>query len=540
MENSKIKNHEDSVKDVIREGRTVLGIELGSTRIKAVLIGEDYAPIASGSQTWENRYEDGIWTYRIEDVWKGLQDSYYQMTCDVKKRYGMSLKTIGAIGFSGMMHGYMAFDKDGKLLVPFRTWRNNITGEAADKLTEVFHFQIPQRWSVAHLYQAMLNQEDHVGKIDYLTTLAGYIHWKLTGKRVLGIGEASGVFPIDSELKTFRPDLVEKFDQLDESRRYSWKLSEILPRVLTAGEAAGNLTDEGTKLLDVSGMLQSGIPLCPPEGDAGTGMAATNSVAKRTGNVSAGTSVFAMVVLEKELSKVYSKLDMVTTPSGDPVAMVHCQNCTSDLNAWVGLFKETLECFGIKPDMDELYGILYRKALEGDPDCGGLLAYNYYSGEHITDFTEGRPLFVRSAENSLNLANFMRVHLSTALGALKVGADILFKEEGVKVDKLTGHGGLFRTKEVGQRILAAAMNTPVSVLKTAGEGGPWGSALLASYMINREEDESLDTFLENRVFTGQESKTIQPDPKEAAGFEAFTRRYKKGLAIERAAVETLL
>lgn len=539
MENEKTKCHEDLVKNAIRDGRTVLGIELGSTRIKAVLIGEDYAPIASGAQTWENRYEEGIWTYHLDDVWKGLQDSYHQMACDVKDRYGVSLKTIGAIGFSGMMHGYMAFDRDGKLLVPFRTWRNNITGEAADKLTDLFYFQIPQRWTIAHLYQAMLNQEEHVERIDYLTTLAGYIHWKLTGKRVLGIGEASGVFPIDSNLKTFRPDLMKVFDNLDESSRYPWNLHEILPEVLTAGESAGYLTKEGAELLDISGELQSGIPLCPPEGDAGTGMAATNSVAKRTGNVSAGTSVFAMVVLEKELSKVYSKLDMVTTPSGDPVAMVHCQNCTSDLNAWVGLFGETLESFGLKPDMDELYGVLYRKALEGDADCGGLLAYNYYSGEHITDFTEGRPLFVRSAEDDFSLANFMRVHLSTALGALKVGADILFKEEGVKVDKLTGHGGLFKTKKVGQKILAAAMNTPVSVMKTAGEGGPWGSALLASYMINKEKGESLDTYLEKKVFVGQKSETIAPDPEDVAGFETFIERYKKGLAIEKAAVEKL-
>lgn len=529
-----------TVKAAIETGKTALGIELGSTRIKAVLIGEDNAPIASGDYDWENKYENGIWTYSLEDVWTGLQESYRKMAEDVKSKYGVGLKKIGAIGFSAMMHGYMAFDKGGDLLVPFRTWRNNITGQASEKLTEVFQYQIPQRWSIAHLYQAILNKEEHVGEIEYLTTLSGYIHWKLTGRKILGVGEASGMFPIDTDKKTYRGDMIQKFDDLVAEKKYSWKLMDILPEVMIAGEDAGVLTEEGAKLLDVSGALMAGIPLCPPEGDAGTGMAATNSVAKRTGNVSAGTSVFAMIVLEKELSKVYPEIDLVTTPSGNLVAMVHCQNCTSDLNAWVGLFKEFAETFGMEVDMNKLFGTLYNKALEGDDDCGGLLAYNYFSGEHITDFVEGRPLFVRSANDKFNLANFMRVHLFTALGALKVGLDILLKGEEVKVDQILGHGGLFKTKGVGQKILAAAMNAPVSVMETAGEGGAWGIALLASYMLNKAEGETLDDYLNEKVFVGQKSECIEPDAADVAGFETFIERYKKGLAIERAAVDHLV
>lgn len=529
-----------TVKAAIETGKTALGIELGSTRIKAVLIGEDNAPIASGDYDWENKYENGIWTYSLEDVWTGLQESYRKMAEDVKSKYGVSLKKIGAIGFSAMMHGYMTFDKGGELLVPFRTWRNNITGQASEKLTEVFQYQIPQRWSIAHLYQAILNKEEHVGEIEYLTTLSGYIHWKLTGRKILGVGEASGMFPIDTDKKTYRGDMIQKFDDLVAEKKYSWKLMDILPEVMIAGEDAGVLTEEGAKLLDVSGELMAGIPLCPPEGDAGTGMAATNSVAKRTGNVSAGTSVFAMIVLEKELSKVYPEIDLVTTPSGNLVAMVHCQNCTSDLNAWVGLFKEFAETFGVEVDMNKLFGTLYNKALEGDDDCGGLLAYNYFSGEHITDFVEGRPLFVRSANDKFNLANFMRVHLFTALGALKVGLDILLKGEDVKVDQILGHGGLFKTKGVGQKILAAAMNAPVSVMETAGEGGAWGIALLASYMLNKADGETLDDYLNEKVFVGQKSECIEPDAADVAGFETFIERYKKGLAIERAAVDHLV
>lgn len=529
----------NDVIEAIENGRTALGIEFGSTRIKAVLIGEDNAPVASGAHDWENRYENNIWTYTLDDIWNGLRDCYRKLAEDVKVQYGVTLRKIGAIGFSAMMHGYMAFDREGELLVPFRTWRNSITEEASEKLTELFQYNIPQRWSIAHLYQAILNHEEHVSKIDFITTLDGYIHWKLTGEKTLGVGEASGMFPIDSETKNYRADMMEKFEALTAGENFPWKLSEILPKVLVAGEHAGVLTEEGAKLLDETGNLEAGIPLCPSEGDAGTGMVATNSVAKRTGNVSAGTSVFAMIVLEKELSRVYPEIDMVTTPTGNTVAMVHANNCTSDLNAWVGLFREFAEAFGMKVDMNELFGTLYNKALEGDADCGGLLSYGYFSGENITHMEEGRPLFVRTPKSSFNLANFMRVHLFTALGALKVGMDILFKEEQVQADKILGHGGLFKTKGVGQRIMAAAMNTPVSVMETAGEGGAWGIALLASYMKNKEEGESLEEYLEQKVFAGNEGSCMDPDAADVAGFEKFIERYKKGLPIERAAVDAL-
>ena len=529
----------NKVKEAIVAGKTALGIELGSTRIKAVLVNEENLPIASGSHDWENQLVDGIWTYSLEDIWKGVQHSYQELADDVKKQYGVAIETLGAIGFSAMMHGYMAFDQEEKLLVPFRTWRNTITGPASEALTELFDYHIPQRWSIAHLYQAILNGEEHVPQITFMTTLAGYIHWKLTGQKVLGVGEASGMFPIDIETKDYNERMIGQFDELVAPKNYSWKLRDILPKVLLAGDSAGTLSEEGAKLLDVSGQLKAGVPLCPPEGDAGTGMAATNSVARRTGNVSAGTSVFSMVVLEKELSKVYPELDLVTTPSGDLVAMVHCNNCTSDLNAWVGIFKEFAEAFGVEVDMNKLFGTLYNKALEGDADCGGLLAYNYFSGEHITNFEEGRPLFVRTPESKFNLANFMRVNLFTALGALKVGMDILLKKEGVQLDKIMGHGGLFKTKGVGQKIMAASMNTPVSVMETAGEGGAWGIALLASYMIHKGENQSLDDYLNEKVFAGQSGSTLAPDPKDVEGFDVFIQRYVNGLSIERAAVDAL-
>ena len=523
----------------IAAGNTVLGIELGSTRIKAVLNDEKNNPIASGSHDWENRLENGIWTYSLEDIWTGLQDCFRDLVRDVKEQYGVVLTRLGALGISGMMHGYMAFDSQGQLLVPFRTWRNNITGEAARKLSELFQYNIPQRWTAAHLYQAMLNGEEHVKDVSFVTTLAGYIHWRLTGEKVLGIGEASGVFPIDSQQKDYRQDMVEKFDVLAEEMGYSWKFRQIFPRVMVAGQTAGRLTEEGAKLLDPSGTLEAGIPLCPPEGDAGTGMTATNSVTVRTGNVSAGTSVFAMLVLEKGLARVYPEIDMVTTPAGEPVAMVHCQNCTSDLNAWVELFGEFAGAMGISADKNQLYSVLYNKALEGDSDCGGLLSYCYFSGEHITDFTEGRPLFVRTPESRFTLANFMRSHLFTSLGALKIGLDILMKEENVKVDRILGHGGLFKTKGVGQRILAAAVNAPVSVMETAGEGGAWGIAILASYMIRKGSQETLEEYLEKKVFGENAGTEMQPDPEDVKGFEKFMERYKAGLAIERAAVECL-
>lgn len=523
-------------KDRIAEGRTSLGIEFGSTRIKAVLVDEDNSPLASGSHEWENRLQDGIWTYTLEDIWSGLQDCYAKLAEDVVQKYGVTLKKTASIGFSAMMHGYMAFDREGSLLVPFRTWRNTMTAEASQALTKLFAYPIPQRWSIAHLYQAILNGEPHVKDIAYLTTLAGYVHWKLTGEKALGVGDASGMFPIDTQAGDFNDRMIAQFDE-KLGGKYPWKLREILPKVLKAGDEAGRLSREGAALLDVSGNLEAGIPLCPPEGDAGTGMAATNSVAKRTGNISAGTSVFAMVVLEKELSKVYDVIDLVTTPSGDLVGMVHCNNCTSDLNAWVNLFEECLQSFGVKADKNELYGTLYRKALEGDADCGGLLAYNYFSGEPVTGFDEGRPLFVRTPDARFTLANFMRTHLFTSLGALKAGMDILLKEEHVKIDRMFGHGGLYKTPGVGQKVTAAAMNSPVSVMETAGEGGAWGIAVLASFMVRKAPGETLEQYLENRVFAGAEGVTLDPDPADVKGFDAFMERYKNGLVIERAAVE---
>ena len=530
--------NQDDIKKEIESGKTVLGIEFGSTRIKAVLIGEDHKPIASGSHEWENRHENGVWTYSLEDVWAGLQDSYQNLSKEVSEKYGVALKTIGAIGFSAMMHGYMVFDKEGKLLVPFRTWRNTITGPASEKLTELFQFNIPQRWSIAHLYQAILNKEPHVKDISHQTTLEGYVHWKLTGQKVLGVGEASGMFPIDSKTNDYDKTRIEQFNGLLKAEKISWTLQDLLPKVLVAGDAAGVLTAEGAKLLDPAGLLQAGIPLCPPEGDAGTGMVATNSVAVRTGNVSAGTSVFAMIVLEKALSKLYPEIDMVATPTGKPVAMVHSNNCTSDLNAWVDVFAEFTKVLGVEISESKLYETLYQKALTGDADAGGLLAYNYVSGEHITHLEEGRPLFVRTPESRFTLANFMRVNLFSSLGALKIGMDILFEQEKVKLDQLLGHGGFFKTKDVGQKMMAAAMNVPVSVMETAGEGGAWGIALLASYMINKKS-EPLEAYLSEKVFAGEKGSTIAPDKKDVDGFAAFMERYKKGLVIERAAVEGL-
>ena len=531
-------NHERDQKDIV-EGKTVLGIEFGSTRIKAVLIGPDHAPIASGSHDWENRYENGVWTYRLEDVWAGLQDCYRKLSSEVLQKYGTPLQTVGALGFSAMMHGYLAFDAAGRLLAPFRTWRNTITGQAAAELTDLFQFNIPQRWSIAHLYQAILNNEEHVPQIAHLTTLAGYVHWRLSGEKVLGIGEASGMFPIDSRTRSYDARRIELFNQRVAAKNLPWKLQDLLPRVLLAGEAAGSLTAEGARLLDPSGQLQAGVPLCPPEGDAGTGMVATHSVAERTGNVSAGTSVFAMIVLEKPLSRVYPEIDLVTTPGGAPVAMVHCNNCTSDLNAWVGIFQEFAGLLGAPADLPHLFELLYRQALAGDADGGGLLAVNYLSGEHITHFEEGRPFFARSPESRFTLANFMRTHLFSSLGALKIGMQILAEQEQVQVDRILGHGGFFKTPLVGQKIMAAALNVPVAVMETAGEGGAWGIALLAAYRLNRQPGQSLEAYLASQVFAGENGQTIAPDPADVQGFAAFMERYKRGLGIERAAVELL-
>ena len=526
-----------SAKASIEAGRTALGIEFGSTRIKAVLVDETHNPIAMGTHDWENRLENHIWTYSLEDIWGGLQDCYASLAKDVQEKYGVTLTTIGSMGFSGMMHGYMPFDGKGELLVPFRTWRNTMTGEAVKVLSPLFEFNIPQRWSIAHLYQAILNKEEHVGRIDFFTTLAGYIHWKLSGEKVLGVGEASGMFPIDSTTGDYDENMLAKFDELVSKEGFAWNIKGILPKVLNAGEKAGCLTEEGAALLDVSGNLQAGIPMCPPEGDAGTGMVATNSVRVRTGNVSAGTSVFSMVVLEKAMKKAYEEIDMVTTPDGMPVAMVHCNNCTSDLNAWVNLFDQFAETFGMKIDKNDLYGTLYRKALEADADCGGLVAYNYFSGEPVTGLNEGRPMFVRMPDADFTLANFMRSHLYSALAALKVGNDILLKEEKVAVDSLMGHGGLFKTPVVGQQILAAALNAPVTVMDTASEGGPWGMAVLAAYMMEKGENEGLADYLSEKIFAGQTGTTIAPKASDVAGFDAFMTKYVATLSAEKAAVE---
>ncbi len=531
--------NQNDARKAIESGKTALGIEFGSTRIKAVLIGEDHTPIASGSHDWENRYENGIWTYSLDDIWTGLQDSYRKLKSEVLEKHNAPLQTIGVIGFSAMMHGYLAFDKDGNLLVPFRTWRNTMTGQASEILTDLFQFNIPQRWSIAHLYQAILNKEPHVKDIHFQTTLAGYVHWKLTGQKVLGVGEASGMFPIDNKTNDYDARMFKMFNERIEAENFPWKLQNILPEVLMAGDAAGVLTEEGARSLDPIGQLQSGIPLCPPEGDAGPGMVATNSVAERTGNVSGGSSVFAMIVLEKALSKVYPEIDMVTTPSGKPVAMVHCNNCTSDLNAWMELFQEFSQALGVEISPSRLFEMLYQKALMGEAEGGGLLAYNYLSGEHIMHFEEGRPLFVRTPESRFTLSNFMRVHLFSALGALKIGLDILFEQEQVKIDQVLGHGGFFKTKEVGQKIMAAAMNVPVSVMETAGEGGAWGIALLAAYMLHKQRNESLEGYLSNKVFAGKNGTTIAPDPRDVFGFTVFMERYRKGLVIERAAVDAL-
>lgn len=527
-----------TTKELIQAGKTALGIEFGSTRIKAVLADDKNEVIAIGTHDWENQLIDNIWTYSLDAIWAGLQDCYQDLAKQVKKEFDTEIETIGAIGFSAMMHGYMAFNAKNELLVPFRTWRNTITQEASEELTKLFAYHIPQRWSIAHLYQAILKKEEHVKDVTFFTTLAGYIHWQLSGKKVLGVGEASGMFPIDIHTKKFNEKMIAQFDELIADRGFSWNLKQIMPEVLVAGENAGTLTEAGAKLLDVSGKLKAGIPMCPPEGDAGTGMVATNSVKQRTGNISAGTSVFAMAVLEKDLSKAYDELDLVTTPEGSLVAMVHCNNCTSDLNAWVNIFKEFQEAMGQKVDMNELYGTLYRKALEGDDDCGGLLAYNYFSGEHVTGFEEGRPLFVRRPDSKFTLANFMRVNLFTALGAIKIGMDILAKQEKVTLDEIMGHGGLFKTEGVGQKVVAAAINTPVCVMKTAGEGGAWGIAILANYMLQNNGRE-LSDYLNESVFAGEESSRMNPDAKDVAGFETFIERYKKGLSIERAAVDAL-
>lgn len=522
----------NEIKSLIETAKTYLGIELGSTRIKAVLIAPDYTSIASSDYGWENKYKDGYWTYDIEDVWTGLQSVFASLAQNIKNEYGVSLKRVASMGFSAMMHGYIALDKDNNLLVPFRTWRNTTTGKAASELTEKFNFNIPQRWSIAHLYQAMLNDEKHVKDISFLTTLVGYIQYMLTGKKVLGIGEASGMFPIDSETNDYNNKMLDIFDGL--ASDMPWKIRDILPKVLNAGEDAGVLTPEGAKLLDPTGTLEAGIPLCPPEGDAGTGMVATNAVAVRTGNVSAGTSIFGMIVLEKALSKVYEEIDMVTTPTGKPVAMVHCNNCTNEINAWATVFKDFLVSIGQTPDMNKIFTAMFTEALNGETNAGGLLLYNYLSGEPITGLTEGRPLLARTPEGKLNFANFMRAQLYSALATLKIGMDIL-ENENVAIDKLLGHGGYFKTPVVGQRLMAAATNAPVSVMQTAGEGGAWGMAILAAYMSQKAQGETLETYLDSKVFANQPVTTIEPNKEDIDGFNQFMKNYIAGLEIEKSA-----
>ena len=526
-----------NAKEIIQSGKAILGIEFGSTRIKAVLIDPEYKVIAQGSHNWENQLVDGLWTYSIEAIWFGLQDCYANLRKEVLEKYDTEIETLASIGISAMMHGYMAFNDKDEILVPFRTWRNTNTGKAAKELSDLFVYNIPLRWSISHLYEAILDNEEHVKDIKFQTTLAGYIHWQLTGKKVLGIGDASGMIPVDPDTKTYNAEMVEKFNKLIEPRGFGWTLLDIFPKVLVAGEDAGYLTPEGAHKLDISGHLKAGIPLCPPEGDAGTGMVATNAVKQRTGNVSAGTSSFSMIVLEKDLSKPYEPIDIVTTPDGSLVAMVHCNNCTSDINAWVNLFKEYQEMMGMPVDMNEIYTRLFNKALEGDADCGGLMAFNYVSGEPITGLSDGRPLFVRSANDKFSLANFMRTHLYGAIGVLKIGNDILLKEEHVKVDRITGHGGYFKTKGVGQRMLAAALSSPISVMETAGEGGAWGIALLAAFLVNNNGKLSLADYLEENVFAGDAGVEIAPTDEDVAGFNRYIERYKKALAIEKTAVE---
>ncbi|MHC1787009.1 MAG: xylulokinase [Christensenellales bacterium] len=527
----------DKGKACIAQGRAVLGIELGSTRIKAVLIGEDRLPLCAGTHAWENQLEGGVWTYSLQAVEAGLQAAYRDLAGAVKREYGLPLKQLGAIGISAMMHGYLAFDREDRLLTPFRTWRNTMTEAAAEALSERFSFNIPQRWSVAHLEQALMNGEAQARQLSHLTTLAGYVHWWLTGQKVLGVGDASGMFPIDSETCDWDKGMLEQFDGMHED--LPWRLRELLPRVLRAGEAAGCLTDSGAGWLDPSGELAPGAPLCPPEGDAGTGMVATASVAPRTGNVSAGTSIFAMIVLEGALKRPHREIDMVCTPEGAPVAMVHCNNCSSDLDAWMGLFAELGGCLGLQLPRDELYERLYTLALSGEADAGGLLSYNYYSGEPITGLEAGRPLFVRRPDSRFTLSNFMRAHLLSAFCTLRLGMDILLAGEGVQVDRLLGHGGIFRTAGVMQRLMAAAVETPVSVMQTAGEGGAWGIALLADYLIHREVKDSLSGYLAREVFRDMAVSTLQPDPQDVAGFRRYLRDYQAGLAIQRAAVDTL-
>lgn len=523
-------------KKEIESGMTVLGIEFGSTRIKSVLIDKNTTVLAVGSYEWENQIKDGIWTYSLNDIWGGLRESYKNLKENVMMQYGVEITRLGAVGISAMQHGYMVFNRNGEQLVPFRTWRNTITREASGVLTELFQFPIPQRWSIAHLYQAVLNDEAHVSDIAFMTTLAGYVHWRLTGRKAVGLNEASGMFPVDIKIRNYDNEMIRKFHAKVKDKGYPWELKKILPEIVAVGEQAGFLTEEGARLLDADGSLKPGIPFCPPEGDGGTGMVATNSIKPCTGNISAGTSVFAMLVLEKDLQDVHPEIDQVVTPDGHMVAMVHCNNCTSDLNSWIGLFYEFAESAGAKIKKDNVFRLLYNKAMEGDPDGGGMLAYNYLSGEHIIGLEEGRPMFVRQPGSRFNLANFMKTNLYAALGTIKMGMDILISEN-VRADVIVGHGGFFKTEGTAQKIVADALEVPVKVMTTAGEGGAWGIAVLASFMLWRASEETLDDYLQHRAFCGENGSIVLPDETGVEGFRTFMTRFRKGLAIERAAAE---
>ena len=523
--------------EIIKSGKACIGIEFGSTRIKAVLIGADNEPLAAGVHDWQNSLKDGVWTYPLDEVRAGLQDCFADLCKNVEKDYGVKLTSAAAMGVSAMMHGYLVFDKDDNQLAEFRTWRNTMTEQAAAKLTEEFSFNIPQRWSIAHLYQAILNNEEHIDKIAFLTTLAGYVHYLLTGEKVIGIGDASGIFPIDSVNCCYDERMTERFDELTKGTRFNARLLDILPKIVTVGECAGTLTEEGAKLLDPTGSFKAGVPLCPPEGDAQTGMAATNSIAPRTGNVSAGTSIFSMIVLEKALKSVHREIDIVTTPCGDPVAMVHCNSCTTDFDAWVSMFGSLLSAAGSNMSKGKLYDLIYSLAAKGDPDCGGVIAYNYYAGEPVTGLDSGKPLVFRSPDSEFSIENLARSLVYSTVATLKIGMDILTEEEKVELEKIYAHGGLFKTPVPSQNILAAAMDTDITLMKSAGEGGAWGIALLAAFTGREDKSLTLDKFLAEKVFGSMEGSTASPDDKDVEGIRAYMQIYKAGLAAERAAAQ---
>lgn len=526
----------NEMKQLIDSGDVVIGIELGSTRIKAVLIAENGETLATGYADWENHFINSIWTYHQDEIWDNLRSAYADLQDDVVKKYGTHIVKLKAMGISAMMHGYLPFDKEGQLLTPFRTWRNNITSQASETLTNLFDYPIPQRWSIAHLYQSILNQESHIHQIDYLTTLSGYVHWQLTGEKVLGIGDASGMFPIDASTFSYDKALLSTFDNVLTENNVDWQLENILPTVLVAGQSAGKLTEEGAKLLDPKGYLKAGVPLCPPEGDAGTGMVATNSIKENTGNISAGTSAFSMIVLDKPLSRRYAELDLVTTPAGKLVAMAHANNCSSDINAWIELFNEALQSFGVNVTPDELYQTLFLKALQGDADCGGLISYGFYSGEHNVGLAEGCPLFLHPTNAKFNIPNFIRVHLYSAFAAMKLGMDILQQQENINITHILGHGGLFKTENVAQKILASALNIPVATMDMSSDGGAWGIALLANYMDKRNEY-CFEDYLDKEIFNQVNITLTQPDLEMVKGYQQFMINYQKGIDVVKTAVE---